>query len=159
MLNIPTALVTSRDVRIVCFRLNSLITRDFKVRSLSICVEQAATSPGPKSFIFAICYWWKRLYPKRDLETQIRGLIPSTSPHYKDKPHSITCPLLPQHTWPILDRRAGNNSTLSCVLPNRVPKYTLQLCTLHYVLLLHIHTYTVITLHANTWRPHHRSGC
>jgi len=26
---------------------------------------------------------------------QIRGLIPSASPHYKDKPHSITCPLPP----------------------------------------------------------------
>jgi hypothetical protein len=69
--------------------------RDFKVRSLSICVAQAASSSGPKSFIFTICYWWKRLYTKRDLETQIRELIPSTWPHYKDKRHSITCPLPP----------------------------------------------------------------
>lgn len=74
---------------------NSLTTRDIKVRSLAICVVQAASSSGPKSFIFAICYWWKRLYPKRDLETQTRGLMPSASPHYKDKPHSSTCPLLP----------------------------------------------------------------
>jgi len=32
---------------------------------------------------------------------------------------------------------------LSCVLPTRVPKYMLQLCTLHYVLLLHIHSHYI----------------
>jgi hypothetical protein len=35
---------------------------------------------------------------------------------------------------------------LSCALPTRIPKYTLHLCTLHYVPFI-ARTYTVITLH------------
>jgi hypothetical protein len=119
---------------------NSLTTRDFKVRSLAICVVQVASSSGSKSFIFAICYWWKRLCPKRDLETQIRGLIPSASPRYKDKPHSSTCPLLPNIRVHDQYGTVGLGITTCYHVLSLPGLYTLQLCTLHYVLLLHIHT-------------------
>ena len=137
----PTSFLILLLVNLYCnWNCNSLTTRDFKVRSLAICVVQAASSSGPKSFIFAICYWWKRLYPKWDLKTQIRGLIPSASLHYKDKPHSSTCPLLPNIRVHDQYGTVGLGITPCYHVLSLPGLYTLHLCTLHYVLLLYIHT-------------------
>ena len=51
-----------------------------------------------------------------------------------------------------MGRRAGNRSALSCVLPTRVPKHTLHLCTPHYVLLLHIQTQSLHYMHIHYGR-------